>query len=94
MKRSADVNAYKESDLLTTAAKAIGTTLGKIAVKAGIATPPAAPAKVLGKAAAKKKTPATKVAAGAKRKTASRKSPRKTTPLAKVKQPARRSKKG
>ena len=83
-----------ESDLLTTAARAIGTTLGKIAVKAGIATPPAAPAKMPGKAAAKKKTPATKVAAGAKRKTASRKSPRKATPLAKVKQPARRSKKG
>ena len=35
-----------DSDALTSAAKAIGTTLGKIAVKTGIAKPPAAVAKV------------------------------------------------
>jgi hypothetical protein len=49
-----------EDDLLTTAAKAIGTTLGKIAVKAGIAKPPAPATKLRRKAAARKKTPAAK----------------------------------
>ncbi len=52
-----------DRDLLTTAAKAIGTTLGKIAVKTGIAKPPAPTAKVRKKAAAKKK-PAAKRSPG------------------------------
>ena len=76
-----------ENDLLTTAAKAIGTTLGKIAVRSGIATPPASAAKVPKKVAPKKKTPATKVAAGAKAKTASKRSPKKSSGLAKRKAP-------
>jgi hypothetical protein len=69
-----------DNDALTTAAKAIGTTLGKIAVKTGIATPPASAPKVAKKAAAakravaKKKTPAAKAATGVKGKTASKKS--------------------
>ena len=66
-----------ESDMLTTAAKAIGTTLGKIAVKTGIAPQPAPAAKVRQKVAAKKKTPTANVAAGVKRKTASKRSPKK-----------------
>ncbi len=76
------------NDMLTTAARAIGTTLGKIAVKAGIAKPPAT--KVRGKAAAKKTLPA-KGAAGVKRKAAP-----KSTRLAKDKQaaPKPRRKKG
>jgi hypothetical protein len=69
-----------ESDMLTTAAKAIGSTLGKIAVKTGIAKPPAPATKVRPKVAAKKKAPAARVAAGAKSKTAPRKSPRKVKP--------------
>src|SRR4029077_20043533 len=40
-----------DNDALTTAAKAIGTTLGKIAVKTGMATPPASAPKVAKKAA-------------------------------------------
>jgi hypothetical protein len=77
-----------ESDLLTTAAKAIGTTLGKIAVRTGIATAAAPVSKVRKKAAPKKKAPA-KPAGMAKKKTASkktasRKSPKKSTPLAKT----------
>jgi hypothetical protein len=69
-----------DNDALTTAAKAIGTTLGKIAVKTGIAKPPAAVPKVVKKAAAtkkaaaKKKTPAARAATGAKGKTAPKKS--------------------
>jgi len=57
-----------DNDALTTAAKAIGTTLGKIAVKTGIAKPPAAEPKVAKKAATakkvatKKQTPAKKAA--------------------------------
>ena len=53
-----------DNDALTTAAKAIGTTLGKIAVKTGIAKAPATEPKVVKKAATvkkvatKKKTPA------------------------------------
>jgi hypothetical protein len=66
-----------DSDALTTAAKAIGTTLGKLAVKTGIATPPIAPVKVRKKAVAKKKTPATKKATGVKSKPASKGSPKK-----------------
>ena len=56
-----------DNDALTTAAKAIGTTLGKIAVKTGIAKPPLtatkAPKKAVKKVATKRKTPATKAAA-------------------------------
>jgi hypothetical protein len=66
-----------DSDLLTTAAKAIGTTLGKIAVKAGIATPPAPATKVRKKVASKKKPPAANKVVAAKGKAASRKSPSK-----------------
>jgi hypothetical protein len=66
-----------DSDMLTTAAKAIGTTLGKIAVKTRIAKPPARAAAAPRKAAPKKKAPAAKKAAGAKRKTASKRSARK-----------------
>jgi hypothetical protein len=49
-----------DNDMLTTAARAIGTTLGKIAVKTGIAKPPAPAARVGKKAAAKKKPAAKK----------------------------------
>ena len=45
---------------LTTAAKAIGTTLGKIAVKTGIATPAAPATQIRKKAAPKKKSAAAK----------------------------------
>jgi hypothetical protein len=75
-----------DSDLLTTAAKAIGSTLGKIAVKTGMAQPP--------EPAAKKKTPAAKVATGVKRKTASKRSPKKSAPLAKAKKPAPKGRAG
>lgn len=67
-----------DNDALTTAAKAIGTTLGKIAVKTGIAKAPAAVPRVVKKAAAakkvaaKKKAPPTK-AAGVKKKAAPKK---------------------
>jgi len=73
-----------DTDALTTAAKAIGTTLGKIAVKTGIAKPPATAAKVPKKAAVKKKMPARKVVPGVKKKAA----PRKSAPLAKSNKPA------
>jgi hypothetical protein len=69
-----------DDDALTTAAKTIGTTLGKIAVRTGIATPPASAPKVVKKAAAakkvasKKKTPAARAATGVKGKAASKKS--------------------
>jgi hypothetical protein len=69
-----------DDDALTTAAKAIGTTLGKIAVKTGIAQPPATVTKVPKKAATakkvatKKKTPAARAATGVKGKTAPKKS--------------------
>ena len=66
-----------DSDALTTAAKAIGTTLGKLAVKTGMAKPPASPTIARKKVAAKKKAPAAKAAAGAKGKTAPKKSPKK-----------------
>lgn len=84
MKRTSPLLAPKQeeemtqpdSDLLTTAAKAIGTTLGKIAVKTGIAKAPA-PAPKVQKKVASKKTPATKRVASTTRKTVSQKSPRK-----------------
>jgi len=76
-----------ENDMLTTAAKAIGTTLGKIAVRSGMATPPPAAARVPKKAAPKKKTPAAKAAAGAKAKTTSKRSPKKSAGLAKGRAP-------
>lgn len=80
-----------EPDVLTAAAKAIGTTLGKIAVKTGIAKPSEAPAeappeKVRKKAAPRKKAPAVKAAARAKGSTASKGSPKKSMPRAKRKQ--------
>ena len=77
-----------DSDVFTTAAKAIGTTLGKIAVKTGIAKTPATVAKVSKKAVAKKKTAAPKAAPGVKKKAA----PRKSAPLAKSNTPARKRK--
>ena len=65
------------SDLLTTTAEAIGSTLGKLAVKAGIAKPPVRALKRR-KPAGKKKTPAKKTAVRAGRKAApKRKSPKK-----------------
>jgi hypothetical protein len=76
-----------DGDVLTTAAKAIGTTLGKIAVKTGIAKPLAstakAPKKVTVVKKATKRMPAAKTGVGAKGKTASKKSSRKPTPLGK-----------
>ena len=64
-----------DTDALTTAAKAIGTTLGKLAVKTGIVTPPAELAKPAKKVAAKKKAPAAKVAAVTKRRLLPKKRP-------------------
>jgi hypothetical protein len=78
-----------EKDLLTTAAEAIGTTLGQFAVKTGMVKPTPSPAK----AASKKKTPAAKAAAGAKVKIASKKSPAKSTGPAKGKKAATKAKK-
>ncbi|MBZ5673937.1 MAG: hypothetical protein LAP61_06795 [Acidobacteriia bacterium] len=66
-----------DNDALTTAAKAVGTTLGKLAVKTGMVTPPAGPVKTRKKVAAKKKAPAAKAALGVKRKAAPKKSVRK-----------------
>jgi hypothetical protein len=78
-----------ETDALTTAAKAIGTTLGKLAVKTGIVSPPQpadvpepamppAQAKPTRKVAAKKKAPAVKAAASTKKKAAPKNTPRKS----------------
>jgi hypothetical protein len=65
------------SDMLTTAAEAIGSTLGKLAVKTGIAKPPARAPKRR-KPAGKKKAPVKKIAVRTGRKTASkRESPKK-----------------
>ena len=36
-----EANVKSEKDVLTSTAKSIGTTLGKLAVKIGVATPPA-----------------------------------------------------
>lgn len=80
-----------ESDLLTTAAKAIGTTLGKIAVSTGIAKGAAPASKVRTKAASTKKKAPAKPVGVAKKKTASKKSPKKPTPLAKTAKAAKRS---
>lgn len=73
-----------ESDVFTTAAKAIGTTLGKIAVKTGIATapPPAAPARKKA-AATKKSLKKTTAQASAKRTTSKKSSPKKSAPKSK-----------
>ena len=71
--RQEDEMTVNDNDALTTAAKAIGTTLGKIAVKTGMVKPPAGPAKSRKKIAAKKKAPATKAATGVKRKAAPKK---------------------
>jgi len=60
-----------EPDALTTAAQAIGSTLGKLAVKTGIAKPPAAAKKPAKKAAVKKAAPKVK-------KTATKKAVKKT----------------
>jgi hypothetical protein len=81
-----------DSDMLTTAAKAIGSTLGKIAVKAGIAKSEAEEPTIPRKAA--KKTPAAQSSAGTKPKTASKRSPRTSTRLATDKKPATRGHKG
>jgi hypothetical protein len=59
------------NDLLTTAAEAIGSTLGRLAVRVGIAKPPAAGVKP--KPARKKKAPARKAAAKVSRKAVSKK---------------------
>ena len=53
--RQEEEMTVNDNDALTTAAKAIGTTLGKIAVKTGMVKPPAGPAKSRKKVAAKKK---------------------------------------
>ena len=77
-----------DSNVFTTAAKAIGTTLGKIAVKTGIAKPPAPAAKPRKKTAAGKK-PAKKPAktpvalAGTKRTASKKSSPKKSSPKSK-----------
>ena len=89
MKRATPAPAIEEEmtssdDVLTTTAKAIGTTLGKIAVRTGIATPPAGAPEIVKKVAPKKKAPATKASTGAQRKKA---------PVAKAKKPAPRGKK-
>ena len=63
-----------EPDALTTAAQAIGTTLGKLAVKTGIAKPPAAAKKAAKKPA---KKAATKKAAVKKAKPAPKKTSKK-----------------
>lgn len=82
--RSEDEMTVTENDALTTAAKAIGTTLGKIAVKTGIAKPPAAVPRVVRKAATakkvatKKKTPPARAAVGVKNK--KRIAPKKAAP--------------
>jgi hypothetical protein len=55
-----------EPDALTTAAQAIGSTLGKLAVKTGIAKPPAVAKKPAKKAAAKKAAPKVKKTAAKK----------------------------
>lgn len=67
MKRTRQQPAHRQeedmkpdSDVLTTAAKAIGTTLAKIAVKTGIAKAPAQVTKVPKKVAPKKKSAAVK----------------------------------
>jgi hypothetical protein len=89
-----------DGSVLSSAAKAIGATLGMIAVKTGIAKPSAEIEAVPKKAASKKKTPGAKKAAGAKtqivsknlvskklasKKIASKKeSPKKSTPPAKT----------
>ena len=68
-----------DNDALTTAAKAIGTTLGKIAVKTGIAKPPVSEPKAVKKAptarkvAGKKKTAAKKAGGSVKKKAALKK---------------------
>ena len=67
-----------DDDALTTAAKAIGTTLGKFAVKTGMVTPPAEPVQSAKKAPAKKKAPAAKAAAGVKKKAAPKKTVKKS----------------
>ena len=71
-------------DLLTTAAEAIGSTLGRLAVRVGIVKPPAAAVKR--KPAVKKKAPARKAAAGVSRKAVSKKKAAKT--------PAKRARRG
>jgi hypothetical protein len=72
------------NDLLTTAAEAIGTTLGKLAVRVGIAKAPAAGVKR--KPAVKKRTPAKKAASRVSRKAVSKKRAAKT--------PVKRTKRG
>jgi len=72
-----------DSDVLTTAAKAIGTTLGKIAVRTGMAKPPAVLPKVRKKAAPKKTTPDPV----ARKKTPPNAAPKRATPIAKSKPP-------
>ena len=68
-----------DTGFLTTAAQTIGSKLGQLAVKAGVVTPPPAPAKPKKKAAAKKsvvakkKAPAKKAAAPKKKAPAKKK---------------------
>lgn len=81
-------NTEADSDALTTAAKAIGTTLGKIAVRTGIAKPPAVLTKVRKKASPRKTTQAP----GAGKKTAPKAAPKKAKPLARNKPPASKRK--
>ena len=82
------MTSQPESDVFTTAAKAIGTTLGKIAVRTGIAKSPA-PAvtarkkAVAAKKPAKKTTKKTGALAGTKRTASKKSSPKKSAPKSK-----------
>ena len=89
MKRTSPVVAVEErmtnsDDVLTTTAKAIGSTLGKLAVRTGIAKPEATVPKAHKKNATPKKKAAAAQAAGSKKKSA---------PPAKAKKPSPRGKK-
>lgn len=57
----------KDSPFLKTAAEAIGTTLGRLAVRTGVVTPPATPVTKRKTAAPKKRTVASKKGAVAPR---------------------------
>ena len=88
---SNDKQPETSTDLLTTAAKAIGTTLGQIAVKTGMAKQPARAAKAPKKAGTKKRT-----AGMTKKKTVSLKTPKpkKTASRAKTAKAVRKGTRG
>jgi hypothetical protein len=64
----------EDSPFLKTAAEAIGTTLGKLALKTGVVKPSAATVTKRKKAAPKKRTVTSKAAANSTRKVAKKKS--------------------